>query len=337
MSAVQATTRGGEQAAAALGYPEGWFQVCYAEDLAASDVVPLHYFGHDLVLFRTMSGVPQLLDAHCAHLGAHIGHGGHVEAECVRCPFHSWAYGTDGVCMDIPYTERIPRGARQHAWPTVQASGLIWAWHSPAERQPTWEPPILKEYDDPAWTGYMRYKRVVSTMAQEIVENIFDTPHGQFVHDNAQGTAPAQATFTFDHHVATADFRLEVPLVGGKTQHLTTVHGPGITVNRSTGHGSKSFFTNYTPVDEHTVETNFSFMTPRSQPDDPTGELSLASAVATTKLFEQDIPIWEHKIYRSTPLLCDGDHMISRYRIWARQFYPSMNDPDNNTGTTGEE
>ena len=169
-------------------------------------------------------------------------------------------------------------------------------WHSPVRRQPTWEPPTLDEFGDPAWTGYMRYKRVVRTMVQEIVENIFDTPHGQFVHANAHGTAPAQATFTFDHHVATADFRLDVPLVGGKTQHLTTVHGPGITVNRSTGQGSKSFYTTYTPVDQHTVETNFSFMTPCSQHDDPTGERSLASVAATTKLFEQDIPIWEHKI-----------------------------------------
>ncbi len=303
-----------------LAYPEGWFQVAYAADLGVGHSMPLHYFGQELVLFRTESGVPQMLDGHCVHIGAHLGHGGQVVGECIRCPFHAWTYATDGTCVDIPYAERIPRGAHQRAWPTIERSGIVFVWHSSSGREPTWEPPTLDEFDDATWDGYRCQQYRFSSMVQEIVENIFDTPHGQFVHHNAQGTAPAVATFDFAGHTATADFRLDVPLVGGKTSHVTTVHGPAITVNRSVGHGTKSFFTTYTPVDEHTVETNFSFMTPRSTPDDPTGERSVASAIATTKLFEQDIPIWEHKTYRPTPLLCDGDTMISRYRVWVRQF-----------------
>jgi 3-ketosteroid 9alpha-monooxygenase subunit A len=38
-------------------------------------------------------------------------------------------------------------------------------------------------------------------------------------------------------------------------------------------------------------------------------------------LFEQDIPIWEHKTYRTQPLLCNGDGPIGAYRKWANQFY----------------
>ena len=36
---------------------------------------------------------------------------------------------------------------------------------------------------------------------------------------------------------------------------------------------------------------------------------------------EQDIPIWENKIYLDTPLLCDGDGSIRKYRKWFSQFY----------------
>ena len=36
---------------------------------------------------------------------------------------------------------------------------------------------------------------------------------------------------------------------------------------------------------------------------------------------EQDIPIWENKIYLDTPLLCDGDGPIRKYRKWFSQFY----------------
>jgi len=39
------------------------------------------------------------------------------------------------------------------------------------------------------------------------------------------------------------------------------------------------------------------------------------------KNLAQDIPIWEHKIFQTHPLLCDGDGSISQYRRWARQFY----------------
>jgi len=320
MTEQQTTTSRGLGNVAALAYPEGWFQIAYAADLPSSAVVPLRYFGRELVLFRTEAGVAQVLDGHCAHIGAHLGYGGRVDGECIRCPFHSWTYAIDGACVNIPYTERIPRGARQRAWPTVERSGIVFVWFSPSEREPFWEPPSLAEFDDAEWTGYLRHQRVFRSIVQEIAENIFDTPHGQFVHENNNGTAAAEATFAFDGHTATAEFGLDTPLVGGKTSHLTTVYGPSITVNRSVGHGSKSFFANYTPIDEHTVETNFSFMTPRSLPDDPTGERSIASAVATTNLFEQDVPIWEHKTYRPTPLLCDADTMISRYRVWVRQF-----------------
>ena len=36
---------------------------------------------------------------------------------------------------------------------------------------------------------------------------------------------------------------------------------------------------------------------------------------------EYDIPIWENKIYREDPILCDGDGPISKYRRWFEQFY----------------
>ena len=36
--------------------PNGWFQVAYSDELAPGGVVPLHYFGRELVLFRTEGG-----------------------------------------------------------------------------------------------------------------------------------------------------------------------------------------------------------------------------------------------------------------------------------------
>ena len=37
--------------------------------------------------------------------------------------------------------------------------------------------------------------------------------------------------------------------------------------------------------------------------------------------FEDDIRIWENKLYRDLPVLCDGDGPITQLRRWYRQFY----------------
>jgi nitrite reductase/ring-hydroxylating ferredoxin subunit len=306
-----------------LPHPDGWYQVGYSNTLAVDDVQPRRYFGEELVLFRAEDGTAQLFDAFCAHLGAHLGHGGHVEGNCIRCPFHSWKYDVTGECVEIPYATRIPKGAAVRAWAVRETSGIIYAWYSSTDTAPSWEPPSLAEHDQDGWVGYDCHHFVLPSIPQEVVENIFDVAHGQYVHDNAQGTAPAEVDFSFDGPRAVASFSLDLPLVGGKTTHVAEIYGLGIVVNHSAGFGTKAFVSNYTPIDEGSLEVNFSFMTPASTDDDPTGERSRASALATVNLFAQDIPIWEHKTYRPTPLLCDGDVPIGRYRRWARQFYPA--------------
>src|ERR1700730_14395520 len=125
------TAPGTSVAVRAPAYPEGWFQVAYSDEVAAGQVVPLRYFGRELVLFRTTSGVVQVLDAFCAHLGAHLAVGGTVSGDRLRCPFQGWEYGIDGTCQSIPYSGRIPRGAAVGVWPTTERSGLVLVWHSP--------------------------------------------------------------------------------------------------------------------------------------------------------------------------------------------------------------
>ncbi|MDT5411541.1 MAG: hypothetical protein QOG14_3761, partial [Mycobacterium sp.] len=62
-------------------FPTGWFIIGFASDLAAGEVKRVHYFGEEMVLFRTESGEVNVLDAYCQHLGANMGVGGTVEGE----------------------------------------------------------------------------------------------------------------------------------------------------------------------------------------------------------------------------------------------------------------
>ncbi|HEY6458762.1 MAG TPA: Rieske 2Fe-2S domain-containing protein, partial [Polyangiaceae bacterium] len=110
-------------------YPNGWFQVAYSDEVAPGAVVPLRYFGRDLVIFREERGDVHVLDAHCPHMGAHLGHGGTVKDGCVRCPFHAWRFDGTGQCVEVPYSARVPPRARVRPWHVREVNGLVLVWH----------------------------------------------------------------------------------------------------------------------------------------------------------------------------------------------------------------
>jgi hypothetical protein len=43
-----------------------------------------------------------------------------------------------------------------------------------------------------------------------------------------------------------------------------------------------------------------------------------------TEQVQQDLPIWENKVYREDPILCDGDGPIAKHRKWFQQFYAEL-------------
>ena len=44
-----------------------------SDEVGLGEVKPLHYLGRDLVAFRGEDGAVRIFDAHCPHLGAHLG------------------------------------------------------------------------------------------------------------------------------------------------------------------------------------------------------------------------------------------------------------------------
>jgi phenylpropionate dioxygenase-like ring-hydroxylating dioxygenase large terminal subunit len=96
--------------------PQGWFRVAYSDELTPGKVIPLHYFDRNFVLFRTQDGQPQIFNAHCPHLGAHLGYGGKVTDKGIQCPFHGWCFNSHGQCVRIPYANKIPPQAQISTW-----------------------------------------------------------------------------------------------------------------------------------------------------------------------------------------------------------------------------
>ena len=297
--------------------PNGWFIVATSAELRPGDVRALHYFDRDLVLYRTEDGQPRLLDAHCTHLGAHLAVGGRVEGACIRCPFHGWAFdGADGRCTDIPYgdVKRIPPRAHTRAYPTLERNHMIWAWYHAEGGEPFYDVPVVPEFDDPEWSDIEVRDFEVAVSAQDMAENNVDFAHFRYVH-GTEGI-PEDEFFTDGCYKRA---------VGGGGTFVREGFGLGLGVLRVKGY--VTFLSSTTPIDAGSVHVRWIFTSPLSA-----GEGTVQQAAdAFMAGVSQDIPIWEHKVYREKAPLVPGDGPINVLRRWARQFHETTVTPDGTT------
>jgi phenylpropionate dioxygenase-like ring-hydroxylating dioxygenase large terminal subunit len=308
-----------------FGIPNGWFLLAYSEDLPRGGLKRMHYLARELVAFRGESGTAWVLEAYCPHLGAHLGEGGAVVGDTIRCPFHGWRWDGEGGCAEIPYAKRIPAGARAQALPVRELNGMIFAWHDAQERAPSWQIPDLPEWQDADWlTPWLRYEWTVKTHPQEMAENGVDWPHFAAVHKT---TMPDERHASFAPHVYrwTVGASKAVSTLGGEHDALVMRAenwGLGYNFLRQTGRFRTVVATGLTPIDGETTHMRMGVIAKREGADAGSVRRDLRSymdehAVVAT----QDFPIWEHKQFREKPALAEGDGPIAEFRRWATQFY----------------
>lgn len=308
------------------GYPRGWFIVAWSTDLEAGGVKPLKYFGQHLVLFRGDSGEASVMDAYCPHLGAHLGHGGTVAGDSVRCPFHAWEFDGTGTCTKIPYSKRaIPKKAKIKPWPTVERNGAIFVWHDRDGSAPQWEVPLIEEVGDEGWTPwYPNVLEGVKTHPKEIVENVADSAHFPTVHRTFVDTFEN----IYDGHKATQHtIGTATPPQGGTDTFdiWATYHGPAFQISDMKGVLHSKLLLAHTPIDEQHLDLRFAVMLEKSG---PRTETFAKFYVDNLRLgFHEDIDIWENKVFRDKPYLVQGDGPIGRLRTWYRQFYKPASPP----------
>ncbi len=300
--------------------PNGWFQVGYADELAPGDVLPLRYFGRDLVLYRSESGEARVIDAFCPHLGAHLGHGGKVEGETLRCPFHGWRFDGSGACVDVPYAKRIPPRAALKPWGVVERNQMIWTWYHAEGKEPDFEVPAFEEVGDPAWGKLTRHFWTVKSRNQELGENSVDRAHFRYVHGTMiVPESEITAEGPWRRSIQRADMKTPKGVVQGVIDSQN--FGLGCSSIRFSGICDTLLIAGITPVDEDYVDVRFTFVQKNTEGGDPRGGVARAIIADIVKQLDEDIPIWENKTYDERPLLCDGDGPIGEWRRWCQQFY----------------
>lgn len=316
-------------------FPIGWFQIAWAAELGAEDVIPLRYFAKDLVLFRSESGAATVLDGHCGHMGAHLGHGGKVVGETIKCPFHGWQWGTDGRCAHIPYGDRRTIRASIRSWPVREVGSIIYIWHHPTGEAPTWEPPTLEEETSgrfyPVYPQATVFERDVRFWPQLMAENQADAAHIAYVHK--WPAVPNVLSSEFDGHRYRTVLAGEMGTTRGVTEEKIDVedHGLGIVVGRMFGVADMCNLMCTTPIDAERSDARLSVFVERAAGDNGDELSNVAKAIVRAQHREVltagrgDRQIFENISRMEHPLTLSSEREVQALRRWAKQFYVNSN------------
>jgi 3-ketosteroid 9alpha-monooxygenase subunit A len=317
--------------------PTGWFQVGWSADLDVGDVVPLHYFGRDLVGFRGIDGHAHVLDAHCQHLGANLAFGGCVVEGGIQCPFHGWVWNGTGRNVRIPYEKRPNLGRRIGAYPVAERNESVYIWHDVRGRSPMWEVPDWSDVlgphvRSPAYHEFGPECRTISKMVsvhpQMVTENGLDTHHFRFVHHTpVSPTVLREDADSWTWSAKVGFGRRWKEGIDRPSDSMNTIElyaaGIGLTFNgEHTRDGIRVISICTTPVDDSRSDIFAGYWI-----DEEGGEFVKRLAAAKLAL-PDDITIWDHQQYLSEPGLAPSEDGFGRLRSWANAFYSPDKPPD---------
>jgi len=320
-------------------YPTGWYLVAWSSDVDPGEIKTVHYFGRDLICFRGESGKVAVMDAYCLHLGGHLGVGGTVVGDEVRCPWHAWQWRQDGTNSLIPYSkETCKRGVQIRTYPVIEWYGMVVIWFDRDGAEPWWQPPSVPELDGEEYYPMHPHSRMINRVKvhpQMIVENAADPYHIGPVH---HGDRPAQTT-TFELHDYHLHATVDVNYGGGKPSTWLTPDGPvdGEVVYTTFGLGigfvrfppevlASVQITGHTPVDDEYTDYFFVMSCRREEgdtSDQPSSHASRWTALQQ-EIIKQDFFTWENMKYLERPSFAvEEAKNYAALRRWARRFYPA--------------
>lgn len=319
-------------------FPVGWFVIAESKDVKSGEILKRQFSGKDVVIFRTESGKAAVLDAYCPHMGAHFAHGGSIEGEDIKCPFHGFCFSTEGNCTKTGYGTKPSPRAKVYSWPVQEKMGLIFCYYHPERKEPDYEVDTM-ESDE--FTHYKIHTWNMRSNPAETAENSVDVGHFSHIHGyhdphsinplkvdgpflNVKYGMYRKGDFIgkpkkkflihfeiFQQGLGFALVEAHMVELGIKTRHL---------VMPTAIDGDKMFLRIGCAV-EHIKNPGKIMKIMNILPK------KLITKIMHQQAFKgyihdvyQDFKVWENKIYMTPPALSKGDGPIMQYRQWATQF-----------------
>lgn len=319
-------------------FPNGWYVLAYSAEVGNGEIITRRFVGKDILIFRTESGKLAITEPYCPHMGGHLGHGGKIEGEHIKCPFHHFCFDGHGDCTATGYGSKPSSRLKLPTYYSDEKNGLVLIWFDEKNETPTWFTP---QEDWSEWTEKRFAEYNFNSHPQETTENSVDVGHFSIVHGYT-GVETLCEMHTKDHYLS-AKYAMNriADFVGQKrsirTEFDVKVHGLGYSFVEAKlddlGICTRHFVLP-TPTDKGKLKLRIGVSLKKMKKFDKISPLlnllpnKLAHKLLLSGAFKgychdvsMDFKIWENKIYIDPPILAKGDGPVAQYRMWAQQFY----------------
>jgi phenylpropionate dioxygenase-like ring-hydroxylating dioxygenase large terminal subunit len=285
-----------------------------SSELSAGQVVGREAMGGRIVVWRGEGGRAHVMSAYCRHLGADLSMG-KVVGESIRCAFHHWQYGPDGVCVRIPVAEKIPKAARLHRFPSEERWGLIWAFNG---AEPKFDVPGFPAFDESELQHRTREAFDLPVEPWVPFTNSMDFQHLRVLHGLKIDCDP-EAIRVGDHQIE-YEVRFEHSDFGAFDQKIRVTGTNTIALTgRLNGMDVLSMATG-TPSANGCTRGWMVTATPKAAGNDVEREQRIAIAESFfLRLLEEDEPIMSTIRFREG-LLIDADRALTRFLQYVKRF-----------------
>jgi len=286
----------------------GWYAIARSEDVGEEPTAIEDRMGKRFVAWRLDDAI-NVADAFCPHLGADLSMGSIVDG-CLRCPFHGWLFNDSGENVHIPYCDKLNRAARLTMYPTCERYGKVWIYVG--DDEPFHMAPVIED----SWVLAEEHERKTKTNIADCLENGVDIGHFNQLHEQ-----PGIELFDW-----------EIPETDGPHPWVTLRYpdinlwvyirywGPGLVTLRFGGFVDMTMVVTYTPSNDNGTHFYVQFWFPPEGTDE---SLARYMVKEITHQFDQDVAVWDRKIYLEHPKLCIADGPMLKMRRWVRRFVDS--------------
>lgn len=161
-----------------------WLPACLSEELpeANGNPVRVRLLGEDLVAFRDSEGRVGLLGEQCMHRKASLFFGRN-EGCGLRCLYHGWKFGVDGLVQETPTEARagIAGRLKHKSYPVHEVAGFIWTYMGDEENAPPFTTPVFGGDDA---TRISIVKIIINCNWAQILEGAIDSSHSSLLHSS---------------------------------------------------------------------------------------------------------------------------------------------------------
>ncbi|MEE8440071.1 MAG: Rieske 2Fe-2S domain-containing protein [Micropepsaceae bacterium] len=165
-----------------------WLPACLSEEVPEvdGDPVRVRLLGEDLVAFRDSEGRVGLLGEQCLHRKASLFFGRNEDCG-LRCLYHGWKFGVDGLVQETPTEARagIAGRLKHKSYPVHEVAGFVWTYMGPAigfeENAPPFTTPVFGGEDA---KQISIVKILIDCNWAQILEGAIDSSHSSLLHSS---------------------------------------------------------------------------------------------------------------------------------------------------------